>query len=459
MLDCECCKYGETYMKTGFSKRDITPPVGCELAGFGHFLGRCSTKVLEPLCATAMAVEDDGSAAVVISCDLLLLTAAQVAQIRAWVEDALGLGPDRVMVCCTHTHSGPATGGFYSLGVPHQPYVENLPWRIAQAGIEAYRRMREASIHHAEVPCVDIPYNRVMNARPDREVVEQQGWAAQLPGPVDETAHVVKFVAEDDMLGFFSYYSAHPVVCCDQNHIIQGDFVGLATNKVQRVHPGSVGAFLQGACGDINPGYCGNDQETSIRDLKVFSDRYAEVIESGLAQAEQVEDRGVATARKVARIPQTPPDRAELEREIRQIQEWLCSQEAEQNQAAKNGQVADLIGMRKVLELLDVTPEPIRDVDLMAIRFGGITLVSNPFELYNGIKNQVQAHMYGRRVLVVGYANDYIGYAPVAADYENKGSYGAYQVPRFIGEPAFGPYLEQRLVDEMTDLVREVGEA
>lgn len=443
-------------MRVGFGKRDITPPVGYELSGFGQYRGRCSTRVLEPLYATAMAVQDGGGAALVVSCDLLLLTADQVARTRAFVQEATGLRPDQVMVCCTHTHSGPATGAFYSLGTPHPPYVENLPWRIAQAGVEAWGHLQEASVFHAEVPCVDFQYNRELNPRPERSEVEQAGWSARLQGPVDKTAHVVKFMDGDRMLGFFSYHSVHPVVCCEQNHVIQGDFVGVATNKVLSAHPGSEGLFLQGACGDINSGHCHNDQEASLRDLEVFATRYAGVIKNGLRRAEQIEGQGVATARKVARIPQTAPERDQLERQIRGIEAWLCSEEADEDQIVKRAQVADLVGYRKIREVLERTPQPVRDVDLMAIRFGGITLVSNPFELFNGIKNQVQANMVGRRVLVVGYANDYIGYGPVATDYEKEGSYAAFQVPRFIGEPGFGPYLEQRLVDGMTALAREV---
>ena len=109
-------------MKIGLSKSDITPPVGCELAGFGHYLGRQSNAVFDPLYASALAVEDNGSAALLISCNLLLVTAAQTAQIRAFITEAAGM-------------------------------------------------------------------------EPDKSLVQKPGWAASLKGPVDHTAHVVKFVA------------------------------------------------------------------------------------------------------------------------------------------------------------------------------------------------------------------------------------------------------------------------
>ena len=210
---------------------------------------------------------------------------------------------------------------------------------------------------------------------------------------------------------------------------------------------------------------CIRDRDTSIRDLAVFSDRYAEVIHRGLAEAKPMRGSGISAARTISPIPQTPPDRKEIADAIRETEQWLCTEEAEADLRLKNGKVADLVGWRKVLSILDKMPHPVREVDLMGIRFGDITLVSNPFELFNGIKNQVQDNLASRCVLVLGYANDYIGYAPVASEYEKDGkktpscSYAAYQVPRFIGEPPFGPHLEQRLVDEMTALARQVNDA
>ena len=459
-------------MKVGISKVDITPPAGYELAGLGMYRGRYATEVLAPLHASALAVEDGGGMTIVISCELLNLVKSQVAQIRAFISDATGLGPDKILVCCTHTHSGPAVAGPCSWGVPHPPYVENLPWRIAQAGIQAYGALGEATVRHAEVPCKDIAYNRVLNRKPDRATVGQPGWSDQLLGPTDRTAHVVKFMSRDRMIGFFSYYSCHPTVCCEGTHSIHGGFVGVATNAVEKRYQEAKGFFLQGASGDIDPGYSHESQETSMENLRVMSGRYAEAVERGLAEAMPLEGGGVVTARRVVHIPQVPPQRGEVKAKIQDIERWLNTPDAESNRVeggcsrvinlVKNNRVAELAGLRKMLAVLDKDQHPAREVELMAVRFGGITLVSSPFELYNGIKRRVQANLAPKRVLVLGLANDYAGYAPVASDYENDGrsgrgySYEAYFVPTLMGEPPFGPHLEQRLVDEMTALAREV---
>jgi uncharacterized protein YraI len=62
--------------------------------------------------------------------------------------------------------------------------------------------------------------------------------------------------ADGRTIGFLSCFGCHPVVCCAQTRHIHGDYCGVATNLLEREHPGSVGLFLQGAQGDVNTCVC-----------------------------------------------------------------------------------------------------------------------------------------------------------------------------------------------------------
>ena len=447
-------------MKAGFYKQDITPPVGCELAGFGHYLNRHSTSVRDRLFASALVAEEDGVLTALISCDLLLVTAEQTEAIRRIVERSTGIPSGNIMVCCTHTHSGPATGGFFSLGAAHPPYLQTLPQRIAAAGINAYRRLEEARVFHAEVPCTDIAYNRVCNRRPEHEVAAGRGWSQGLEGPIDTSAHVLTFRSSGKagqstggILGFISYFSVHPVVCCGDTRAIHGDFVGLATNKVQAdFEQGGTGIFIPGACGDINSGFCHNDEKTSQADLEMFSDRYAAVIREGIDQGTALEGRCTASRRKVIKIPQQPIGIDKLEREIKALEAALDSEEMERNLPKKGVLTAELAGNLLILQKLRQGGGETLDVEIMAARFGGVTLVSAPFEIFHGIKSQVQSNLAPTLALVVGYTNGYAGYAPVSSEYDKPYSYAAHVVPLLLGEPPLTPNLEAILVKEMSEL-------
>ncbi|RIQ16270.1 hypothetical protein DY240_22970, partial [Jiangella rhizosphaerae] len=51
------------------------------------------------------------------------------------------------------------------------------------------------------------------------------------------------------------------------------------------------------------------------------------------------------------------------------------------------------------------------DVDVQAVRLGGVTLVAVPGELFLGLGEAIRAAA-GPDVIVVGYANGYLGYLP-----------------------------------------------
>ncbi len=91
----------------GFAEVDITPPLGCVLAGYGA-RERPASGVRDPLFARAMVLGDDGARLAIVGADLLQVDAELVSTVRAGVERACSIPPDAVLVCASHTHFGPA---------------------------------------------------------------------------------------------------------------------------------------------------------------------------------------------------------------------------------------------------------------------------------------------------------------------------------------------------------------
>lgn len=149
-------------MRAGFAKADITPEVGVELAGFGPYLKRRSTGIRDRLWAKAMALEAGGGRAVIVGCDLIGVPTAATVRVRALVTAATGLPGDVLMICCSHTHSGPnpAADQLFGWGEPDPFYVETLPYKIARAAIAALERLEEAELAHANPPCEGVGLNR-----------------------------------------------------------------------------------------------------------------------------------------------------------------------------------------------------------------------------------------------------------------------------------------------------------
>jgi hypothetical protein len=61
--------------------------------------------------------------------------------------------------------------------------------------------------------------------------VDMEAWRPAKPELTDTKVHVVKAEADGRLLGFFSNFGCHPVVCSEETRYIHGDYCGVATNR------------------------------------------------------------------------------------------------------------------------------------------------------------------------------------------------------------------------------------
>ena len=92
-------------LRAGCAKVDITPPLGLKLIGSQ---GKPSDSVLDELYARALVLCDGANTVAIVSVDLLYAPLEEITNpVRTLVAERLGIPPQNVMVCATHTHSGP----------------------------------------------------------------------------------------------------------------------------------------------------------------------------------------------------------------------------------------------------------------------------------------------------------------------------------------------------------------
>lgn len=437
-------------MRIGFAKTDITPPVGVEMAGFGPFLNRRAIAVRDQLWARAMAVEHDGTTVLVISNDLLGLGAEDVARIRGYVCAGSGLPTEAVMVHCIHTHSGPATGGIHGWGTPHPPYLETLPRRVADAGLAALANLRAATLHHAEAPCEGVGLNREYDRdAPPLEEVLQETWRPAHPELTDTTCHVLLARAADtgELLGFASYFGCHPVVCCQQTRYLHGDYAGVATNLLEREHPGSIGLFLQGAQGDVNSCCVHKPEPESLLALDIIAARYARAVRRGFEQAKPVTVDTVACVLRPVTFTRRKFSREELAGFLAEQEAVIHAPAADPEAFEVRMATVKALAYRSLLCRMDHGESLEPPTELQGFRLGPVSLLATPFEIFQAIKNDVKAAALAPVPLVMGVTNDKLGYAPdkTAAA---RGGYAAEQVPLMLGMLGFAN-IHEELVREL----------
>ncbi len=438
-------------MEIGFAKTDITPRVGVELCGFGPFLARHSTGVHDRLWARAMAVRAGGRRAVVIACDLIGIRLDTTRKVRELLARDFGMAPDEVMICCSHTHSGPATGAYIGWGESDPPYLETLPFRIAHAAGEALRRLQPANLLHAESPCEGIGINREYEQfwAPYDEAMKAE-WRPTKPELTDTSCHVLTARSDDgQLLGFVASFGCHPVVCCSQCRVIHGDYPGVALNAIEQDHPGAVGLFLQGAQGDINTAIGGRSEPESLIALDEIADRFAQAVRAGITAGQAIEVDHVATCRRATAFSRKDWDEAELKRRLAECETKIAapgeSGMPNDSDHERRMQIVYALALRGLIDRDSAARKPASEVH--GLRMGPIAILGSPFETFRAIRNDVCAGAVAPIPLVVSFVNDSTGYA-VDSACAARGGYAADMVPLICGELPFA--------DIHAELVREL---
>ncbi|NJD04282.1 MAG: hypothetical protein FIA99_17185 [Ruminiclostridium sp.] len=424
---------------TGFGTSDITPPIGVELSGFGWYIERKSTGIIEPLLARAMVWQAGETKGAIISCDLIGVTKELVEDVRTRVSVECRIPPGNILVCATHTHSGPAVVNLIGWGERDIEYLKTLPARIAASANSAESQMVASELEYGEAEIKGISFNRE-----DKE------------GQIDSLLKVVKVKSNGKVTGFLVNYSCHPVVMCAQTYLISGDFIGLALNKVAGAN-GCTGLFLQGSCGDQNPIYRFLPQDEAIPKLHILSDRFAEAIEAALNNTQPVILDKISAARQEITLPQIVADRPTILRVLNLIDEFQKYNDSLPHEIQKRLRLEKAV-YESLWKRYDRKPLDGKEIEIQAFIFGNIVIATHPAELFYGFHKKLQELLLPLKAIIVGYANDYIGYIPLPDRYDvsrRNYSYSAHFVPLLIEEFSFREDAGEILTDAMLKLVEK----
>jgi hypothetical protein len=434
----------------GFSKADITPRTGVELAGFGPYLNRQSIGVRDRLSARAMAVADGDRTVVLLSLDLLMITREITDKARALIAQK-HTAPCDVIIHCTHTHSGPAVNRIEGWGNADVPYCELLPNRLAEVAITAMENMKEATVSHAEVPCVGIGLNREYDedAQPIDTVIRDT-WRPAKPELTDTTCHVLKVESAGKMIGFVSHFGCHPVVCCEKSRYIHGDYCGVATNILESETPGAIGLFLQGALGDVNTGVVHKPEKESLAALDVIAARYAKAVRNGLDTATPIRVDGLSLASSLVKFTRKKPAVETLRKLLAEQESVFARNGADDNDRAVRMSGVYVTNLRRLIARMEGDGFRNDTAALHALGLGPITILTTPFEVFQAIKNDVRKQSRSENPWVLSTTDEYKGYAPDRAT-AARGGYAADQVPMMIGEPPYAD-IHGELVQALIEL-------
>ncbi|MDH7460629.1 hypothetical protein QEG73_05045 [Chitinophagaceae bacterium 26-R-25] len=97
-------------VKCGVAQANITPAVGCRLAG--HFYEIVSTGIHDSLWAKAIVLQQGNEKYAFVFCDLIGITTDISSKARAMASEQTRIPVSHIVVAATHSHTGPLFYGF-----------------------------------------------------------------------------------------------------------------------------------------------------------------------------------------------------------------------------------------------------------------------------------------------------------------------------------------------------------
>jgi len=420
---------GHAALLAGCAKVDITPPLGLKLIGSQ---GKPSDAVLDELFGRALVLSDGETSVALVSVDLLYAPLEEFTNpIRALVKERLGIPAQNVMVCATHTHSGPDIFSNAKLAPASQipdeeidlAYRRTVVEKLASAVQMAHRHMQPAKIGAALGQLPEVIYNR----RP-RYADGKVQMAFTLPPQVTATHRVVRDSDGRTRVTFTlpegeperTFGPVDPDVFVLRVEDTAGRIVGSLVSF--GCHPVCVYPFLSTAVSADYPGHAMRTVEQSEGGICLFA--------LGLAGNIVPRQRDVGPAAQIGKA--------------------LGAEALRRLQFVDTTDDVTLAARRKKLTLTtkDDPPQEI-ETEIQVLRLGDIYLLGLPGEVLVEVGLEIKEKAGLDKLFVTTITNDSIGYVCPAEAY-NEGAY----------EPTRGTHLApgagEHIVEQSLDLLDDV---
>jgi neutral ceramidase len=231
----------ENKLKAGISIVDISPKQGIRLAGYPHY-DRANTGIHDSLYASCMYLDNGKNKIAIVAMDILKYPKKYVRIVRERVSAYTDIPANNIMICCTHTHSGPLvstsvkkdTDKATRLQVEYERQLED---KIVALILEAYNNTFPAKIGMEKGHCGKE--SGVGGNRRDPN------------GPADPEVWTIGLQdMEGRWRGVAVKYALHPTFIHGDSTVVTADYPCYIRRYLAESKPGITSLFLQGTSGN-----------------------------------------------------------------------------------------------------------------------------------------------------------------------------------------------------------------
>jgi neutral ceramidase len=450
----------------GAGKVDITPPPGYPMGG--HSIGgKMARGYWTRLYARAFYFQNaSGQRLILVSCDLFAISAGVYAQ----VAEELKIAPESLIVAATHTHQGPAgfmSSAVFNFGGPLPGYDFELAKRIKD-GIEeainsAIENAREAGANKLVLRsgfAPNLQRNRAIDAfyrnpsgpnGPDyvgQVLMASKAAGMTCPGldsgndcpryqAADPALKVLEVLRGERRIALLVFYAIHNTAMSHDATLYQSDLSGYAMHELEQVNgnePAVVAGFFNGAEGDISPRWVAQDRS----DVIGFGGKLADAVKAILRNETGTQlDTEISGARQeFTAVPASNLTRrltlpgsgvgelggAEDGRTMLYAYGWHGGVTIGGSDAKMPALSLHNIALLKILQPILASPKSYpQKIPVSTASLGVFSMAAIPTEMTTvqglQLRQALEKEMH-KKYVVIGLANEYIGYTATEEEYK-----------------------------------------
>ena len=385
-------------LRLGFSKCDITPPVGTMLGGYAGL--RPCEGAHDPLYCKAVVLEQDGTRYALIALDLACVDESLYLRLSETLA-GLGITKERLLVSAIHSHAA-----------PHGVIPGEGP--LAAVNCAAHERTPEFAAYMEEVirkataACRTAADNLepflVRTAQAATPPVGSERHRGDAPGG---NLTVLQCQTQSGRLLTLYNFPCHPTVLPPGNLLASADFAA----GIEELLGGDMAVFLNGAAGDISTRF--TRREATFDECARMGKIAAEQILRAIADTPFVQPeplRGVHATVTLAPRPIEPVETAQAELETRTAQ-WKAAEaagaDAQSLRLLKTYVEGAWVNLEFAKSMAGITA---LSLPVTVFRFAGIAFATIPGELFSTLQPE--------GVSVIAYTNGYFRYICPEEAYE-----------------------------------------
>lgn len=417
----DCRADSPAAIRAGAAAVDISP-TEFPLNMPGGFSENYATKVHDPFFARALVLADGTTTLAMVVVDSLGVSPEVLDEAKAIAFQKTGLPTERMLICSTHTHSGPPSNRKEG-PAPAIAYRKVLVKGLAESIIQAHSALQPASVGAAAHPLPEEVFNRRWFLKPGKmpanpfgemDIVKMNPGRSpdvldRPAGPTDPDITVISVQdARRKPLALFANYSLHYVGAAPKGQLSAdyfGEFSRLMPTRL-RAGENFVAMMSNGTSGDIN-----NIPFTVTRPPR---ERFEQI----QIVARKAADTAWFAHRKIDR------HRNDVRLGMREREITLKHREITEEQLAKARRVAAIKDKDEIAKLPRLAQSYARrtislaetadtvTVKLQAIRIGDLAVCAIPFETFVEIGLELKDRSPFPQTMVIGLANGRYGYLP-----------------------------------------------